>query len=561
MFISFSAIDSPQSSNRLPSTGRGRANTANTYGIWPLLILTAGFLLRIIPAWRFFLNPDEALHHLLSDQPTLALAYKAALTNSHPPLLILVLYYVRLIGQSEFVLRLPSVLAGTTCCWFVYQWLKLIADRRTAFIGLLLSSFAPAMIELSSEIRQYALLMFFIAACLYLSERAVREDSPLLMILFSLSLYGALFVHYSSLLFAAVIGIFMLIRLYPYSSRMRLASIWAAGQMVGAAIACYYVFTHMRKLRETGMVHSDFETYLRKSIYHPGDINPLAFVAGQTLRVFTYLLSHGVMGTLALIAFAAGIALLLRTKSSSKHTEPTPHQLALLLGLPFLINCAAALASLYPYGGTRHAAWLLIFAIAGASIGLARIPGRLGITALVITAALAVCNFFPAPPPLIRPRNQNRALMANAVSYLRQNVSPGALVFADYESALELGYYACGHGIVQEFPPFETYVEAPCGLDTVITPRPDSWKFYAGDLTARLNAVSAQFHLTPGTKLWLFDAGWITDSAPSIARDPNVACLNPHFFGENVFLCQLTVPPTAEANSKASSENPTVARK
>ena len=83
----------------------------------PPLVLIAAFVARLIPAKEYFLNPDEALHYLSASQPSVDIAYKAALTNAHPPLLILVLYYWRSFGQSELILRMPSVLAGPACCW------------------------------------------------------------------------------------------------------------------------------------------------------------------------------------------------------------------------------------------------------------------------------------------------------------------------------------------------------------------------------------------------------------------------------------------------------------
>src|SRR5690348_1068867 len=60
-----------------------------------LLVLAVDFVARLTHAWQYFLDPDEALHNLLAAQSSLSLAYKAALTNAHPPLLILVLYYWR----------------------------------------------------------------------------------------------------------------------------------------------------------------------------------------------------------------------------------------------------------------------------------------------------------------------------------------------------------------------------------------------------------------------------------------------------------------------------------
>jgi hypothetical protein len=524
----------------------------------PPLALIAAFVVRLTPAKEYFLNPDEALHYLSASQPSVDLAYKAALTNAHPPLLILVLYYWRSLGQSELMLRLPSVLAGTACCWLAYLWLKDVTERSTAFMGLLLLSFAPSLIGLSAEVRQYALLLFFMAGCLYLSERAIQENSRPLMLLFSLCLYGALLSHYSSLLFALTMGIYMLLRLYPYGKRPGLFAMWVCGQIGGFALVTYFLVTHVAHLRATGMPREITETWLRKSIFHPGDQNAAVFASAQTVRVFTYLFSHGLVGTLALLAFLAGMVSLLRRKTpwNKKKDGPTPRELALLFSLPFAVNCGAAIAGLYPYGGTRHNAFLAPFAVAGAAIGLAAwIPARLWAKSLAIVIALALCNFFPAPPPLIKARNHSMVLMKNAVDYLRQSAPRGSVLLADYQSGLVLGYYACNHGIVQVFPPLRSFAKADCSPYTVITAGTQEWRFKADDLPGQLANVAETYGLVPGTKVWLFDAGWITDLAPALSSENR--CSTPRTFGENILICQLTVGgKTGSATAPTNHDRP-----
>jgi hypothetical protein len=521
----------------------------------PLLVLAGGLLARLYEAWAYFLNPDEALHNLLASQSSLTLSYKAALTNAHPPLLILVLYYWRLLGHSELMLRLPSVFAGTACCWITYRWLKLVTDRSTALIGLLLFAFSPALIELSAEVRQYALLLFFMSSCLYLSARSLRENSSSLMALFSLALCGALLTHYSSLIFAFTMGVYMLVRLYPYRERIRLAAVWGAGQIGALALASYYLITHVAELKRRGMAQGIAETWLRKSIFHPGENHVLVFIAAQTLRVFTYLLSHGVGGALALLAFLVGIISLFKSKKTSGEDRPSPRELALFLGLPFVVNCGAALAGLYPYGGTRHNAFLALFALSGVAIGLSvRTPAREWIKSLIVVSCLAVCNFFPAPPSLIRPRNHHRVLMEQAMNYLRQSAPPGSIVLADHESGLLLGYYACGHGVVQIFSPFVPLAQAQCGAYTVFTPPPDKWKYYADDVSDEVADMAATSHLAPGTKIWLFDAGWIVDSTLALRKQlQQLGCSAPQSFGENILLCQCAVGENIDPAKRSSS--------
>ncbi len=488
-------------------------------GWWPLLIVALGFVVRIVPASRLFLNPDEALHNLLASQTSVSRAWAAALTNAHPPLLILLLYYWRLLGHSELWLRLPSVLAGTAACWLIYQWLRLMSDRFTAWLGLLLACFAPSLILLSAEIRQYALLLFFIAGCLWLSELAIQRNSPGLMALFSLSLYGALLTHYSALMFAFAIGVYMLARMYPYG-RHGLCLTWAAGQVGGIAIAAYFLFTHIPRLRETGMVRADLESYLRKAVFHPGERNPVAFVAAQTLRVFTYVFSHGLIGTLMLVAFVAGLFWLLRNKPSQGNPStagPSSRELALLLGLPFVVNWAVSLAGLYPLGATRHSAFLGPFVIAGACLGISRMPGGQRWKIAAILLALVICNFFPAPPPPIRAKDQSATLMKDAVAYMHASVPAGSAILADYESGLLLGQYFCGHGVVQVFPPQRPIARAGCGQYAVIATSFRDWKFTADTFPAQF--AQANNLRTPGTEIWLFYAGWINDSAPALKKE------------------------------------------
>jgi 4-amino-4-deoxy-L-arabinose transferase-like glycosyltransferase len=509
----------------------------------PALVLVAALVVRLYEAWAYFLNPDEALHNLLASQVSLGLSYKAALTNAHPPLLILVLYYWRALGHSELMLRLPLVLAGTAFCWIGYRWLKLVTDRSTAFLGLLLLAFSPALIELSAEVRQYALLLFFMSVCLYCSERAIRENSSLWMVLFSLSLCGALLSHYSSFIFAATLAVHMLVRLYPFRDRVRLVAVWGAGQVVAVALALYYLFTHVAELKRRGMAQGIAETWLKKSIFHPGENHVLPFIGAQTLRVFTYLLSHGVGGTLALIAFLIGILVLLKRKRAPGGERPSPRELALLLGIPFILNCSAALAGFYPYGGTRHNSFLAIFALSGTAIGLSVWkPAREWVKPLIVILCLAVCNFFPAPPPLIRARNHHRVLMEQTMNSLRESAPSGSLILADHESGLLFGYYACGHGVVQIFPPFVPLAQAECGVYTVFTPPPDKWKYYADDVSGELADMAATYHVAAGTKVWLFDAGWIVDSTPALRKQlQQLGCSPPHSFGENILLSQCTV--------------------
>ena len=125
------------------------------------VMLGAGLLLRLRLAWMTFLNPDEALHYYLAQQPSLKLAYQASLTTAHPPLMIIFLHYWSALGRSELFLRLPFVAAGILFCWVMFLWARSAANHCAAWFALALFVFSPPLISLSAEVRQYAFLLLF----------------------------------------------------------------------------------------------------------------------------------------------------------------------------------------------------------------------------------------------------------------------------------------------------------------------------------------------------------------------------------------------------------------
>ena len=511
----------------------------------PLFFIAGGLAARVLLAHRTFLNPDEALHYLLSAQTSLALAYKASLTTAHPPLLIVFLYYWRLLGNSEFILRLPSVLAGIAFCWIMFLWLQRVTHRTAALISLALLSFSPALISLSAENRQYSLLMFFCATNLYFLERAIGENSAGIMVLSSISLYLALLTHYSSFIFALTLGIYSLVRLRTSKPQTRVIVAWIVGQLGALGLCAFLYVGHISKLQSSGLPGEIANTWLRASIFHPGQDHFAAFCMRNTVRLFRYSFSHGTIGVLGLLLFVLGIVSLLRDKTSHfDPRNPSSRQLALLLGLPFLITLSAALAGRYPYGGTRHDALLAGFAMAGVSIGLTRpwIWNR-WLTPTVIGGALVLCNLFPSPtPPYMLPRNQNKKLMNAATNFLRQSAPPGSVLFTDYQGALMLSYYFCPARVVPVEQPPQPFFKSDCGGYQVVTFTQTLWSFEATIFPKTLRDMQQTYGMGSDATVWLFQAGWIDETEDKwIAVLKQHGCDEPRNFGPNILICRMTL--------------------
>lgn len=515
-----------------------------------LLVLTAvGLLVRLWWARAVFLNPDEALHYLLSLQPDLRTAYQATLTTAHPPLYILLLHYWGCLGNaylrsSELFLRLPSILAGTGLCWMIYWWLKRITNPITAFLAFTLLLFSPALVLISTELRQYALLLFFCASALYWLDRSLMEDSPAMMLASGFFLWLALLTHYSALLFALTIGAYALLRIRSSKPSATLAAIWSGTQLAAIAIIAMLFKTHVTKIRSRGGPTALADTYLRGSIFHPADNNLAVFVFKTTIRLLHYLFSQEAVGIAGLLLFCAAIYGLARRRIEFDR-GPSSLQLAFLLTFPLVTNCLVAIAGVYPFGGSRHNSFLAVFVFTGIAIALARFsPRRSWITPAVVVTLLLICNLFPAPTgAYIPPRDQSRKQMQAATSFLRQNVPPGAVILTDDQGGTLLSYYLCQNKVIQFTLPFQHLFEAPCGPLRVISSDPRHWMFQAATFPADLHTLEQTYALRPGQQLWLFQAGWLIDKESDLRAElAQFGCPATHDFGRNILVCQITLP-------------------
>ena len=522
--------------NSLLAEARGHKTLA-------LLLLALGFALRFWNAAYRFFNADEILHYFLSVQPSLPATYRASLTTAHPPLLIVVLHYWGALGHSELFLRLPSVIAGTGFCWVMYRWLKLASDETASLIGLVLFLFSPALIIVSAEVRQYGLLLLFSSFSLYLLEYAIQRDSAHCMLLSAFALYLALLSHYSSLIVALAIGVYSIVRLASTRARAGVVSAWVVGQLGALALVGFLFTHHVPMLRARGAPEAIADTYLRRSVFQPGQDHAMTFVARSNIRLFHYLFSQAAVGVVALLLLILGLIFLFRnTRQATNDLRPLDWQLALLFALPLVVNCALATFRVYPYGGTRHNSYLAMFAFPAIAIALSRWKPQWKAQKLtVVGLVLLVSNLFPTPlGEYIPVKDQARGRMARAMNSLNA-VPAGSVIFTDHEGGLMLSYYLCHDKVVQLAQPLSRLLTAGCGRFSVVSV--GEWIFKDDTFEPDLRDARQIYSWKSGMPLWFFQAGWFIDKE-ALLRDElkQTGCTAPQEFGKNIFLCRITVP-------------------
>lgn len=507
------------------------------------LIVTAAFLVRLKLASETFLNADEALHFMAANQSSWKLTYQASLTLSHPPLLVFLLHVWRGFGTSEIILRLPSVLAGTAFCLVFFRWLSDLFGSQTGLIGLMFAGFLPPIIALSAEIRQYSLLLLFAICTLYFLERALARNSAREMLLSSICLWLAMLSHYSAVLLAAALGIYALLRMFRQRPSRAVTGVWAAGQ-IGALFICFILyFTYIAAFGRSAF-HGWMDVYLHNSYFDPSRHNALVFVVTRSASLFQYVLGDNVIGTLMLLVFIAGIVMVLRDREPETLVRVSKGQLAILLVLPFAINCALAFFDIYPYGGTRHCVFLAIFAIAGVSLALYRMAGQrlwrgIGAAALIIM----ICNLLPSHRlPYIARTDQQRGHMQQALAFIRQQIPRSQILFADNQTSLLLGHYLCEQRpfFINEWA--QGFNTLQCNGYRIAGTDGRVFTFIPSNFFASWSEMVHRYNLAPGDSVWVLQAGWLWEDPVASqlkGKYSEFRDLDPHSFGRNITIFRL----------------------
>ena len=515
-------------------------------GLLPRIVLGLGFLARVWAASGTFLNADEAQHFLVSNRPSLAMAYKSSLTLAHPPLLIVVLYFWRTFGTSEFALRMLSVCAGILFCWTFYKWVASVLDESVALISLIFVCLLPPLISLSAQVRQYSLLLLFAALTLYLFKKSLAEKSPVWMAIASVCLWLALLSHYSAVFFATAFGVYALLRFLSSRMPAKILTVWALGQLGALAILSFLYREQISKLKGSSMAGEAAEGWLRRSYFHPGEDHLLLFIFGRTFGVFQFIFGHLAIGDVMGLLFIAGIVLLFRRKSktnSSSQSEIRPRnwQLAILFILPFVLNCAAALLGVYPFGGTRHSSVLMLFAIPAISFSwLALFRQRVVLCVAAALITVAVCTAFGKPHEPNMPRaDQNHAHMDEAIAFIQQQIPQSTPIFVDVQTRLLLNYYLCRDQQTLAESPKQDFDVQDCGGYQLITA--NLWLFNPDTFPNLWNQMIQTYGLKPGDTVWIVQAGWSVGLGPKLkATVPEDKDLSIESFGRNIQIFKLT---------------------
>lgn len=184
-------------------------------------IILIGAALRFSIISNYSLWNDELESLRISSYSSISEMYeKAIIPDVHPPLYQILLYYViHYLGNSEFLLRLPSAVAGILSIYFIFLLGKRIFSDDVGILSAAFTAFLLTPIYYSIEARSYSMMLLLVIwqallvlKIFELSENRQKYRSPfLLLFLLLLNSIAFAYTHYFGLIFVVLSNIFLTI--------------------------------------------------------------------------------------------------------------------------------------------------------------------------------------------------------------------------------------------------------------------------------------------------------------------------------------------------------------
>jgi len=124
--------------------------------------------------------------------------YQTAIDDRHPPFYQAFMFaWIRLFGDSELSVRMPSFLCGMLAILLVYAFASRVVERKTALLASFLLAGSPAHIWYSQEARSYSFMLSFLLLSLfaYLKLKDSATNRAWFLIYFG-SLFSCALTHY-----------------------------------------------------------------------------------------------------------------------------------------------------------------------------------------------------------------------------------------------------------------------------------------------------------------------------------------------------------------------------
>lgn len=208
------------------------------------------------------------------------------ITDTHPPLYFLAMYvWMNVFGESVWVIRFFSLLAGIVSIYIFYLVGSQMFDRETGYFCAIFASICGFAVRYSQEARSYSLIMLIsLVSLLFLIRFEKYKKHPDLFMYFIFTCLG-LYTHY--------FYIFAVIAHFLYFSIIHRDNTNLLRKFYLALLAVFLVFSALLVRIFSGVYNFSRAEWI---FGYPGSLNKLYYLIGGILRFVAVVPASGLIG-------------------------------------------------------------------------------------------------------------------------------------------------------------------------------------------------------------------------------------------------------------------------
>lgn len=144
--------------------------------IYLTLVLLIAAAARLFQLGHFNMWFDEAATWIIANRSIPEILSLTRTDNTPPLHFILMHFWLKTGAESDFALRLPSVLIGFLSVYMTYRLGKILVGTKAALLAALISALSFSQVQHSQQFRMYSLQVLLALCSTYCYIKGLRED-------------------------------------------------------------------------------------------------------------------------------------------------------------------------------------------------------------------------------------------------------------------------------------------------------------------------------------------------------------------------------------------------
>jgi hypothetical protein len=488
-----------------------------------LAFVVLGLVLRFRGLLDYWLNPDEGIYYSTLTRASFDDFWTEVAANAHPPA-----YYLLLRGVGwltwDFVLirSVTSLLFGVAAIWLFWRVGRQLGGRGISGVvaGLVAAGLLATngeAVALSQVIRPYMLLVALLSLSLHCLLKYRSDPTDRTLAAYVVLASSAVLTHYSA---ALALGVFAVLIAYFKLEGLEKAA-WvrlAVGQLIPFAVVGLVYALHMRTALDSDLMGDALGT--------GGWLDDWLIVspreAWSSLVAFQiFHLPSGYQGRTAVLLLGAIVL------SALSRDRVVAVMATAALSVAILVSAFG----LYPFGPSRHNAWLIAFTVPtlawlASRIATSGVRNALSVS-LTVTAMFAFGNWLERPLGGQRLRTiaseekviSRQELTPLVVRQLDRDAGPQLILMSDQTYNFLMPLYAREREDVTVSSD-STLFTFPYGTRRVVVTRTWDWNGveHVGAVVESLDETLPSVLLNREPSVLLVAGGWGSSVFPGVAE-------------------------------------------